>query len=88
MRKTNQDGIAHIGLIVVFILVVALVAFAFWRIQDEATNGDSTEQSTTSEVEQTEPIEDASELEAIEAELQATDIDDELGTDELDEVIQ
>ncbi len=87
MRKTNQDGVAHVGLIVVLILVIALVAFAFWRIQDEATDSDTT-QPTSSEVEQSEPIEDASELEAIEDELEATDIDAELGTDELDEVIE
>lgn len=87
MRKTNQDGVAHVGLIIVLILVIALVVFAFWRIQDESADTDST-QPTTSEVEQSEPIQDASELEAIEEELETTDIDAELGTDELDEVIE
>jgi hypothetical protein len=87
MRKLNQDGVAHLGLIIVLILAVAVVAFAFWRIQtsdDEADTGEP----TTSEVDETEPIEDASELEAIEQELEATDIDGDLDVEELDATIE
>ena len=89
MRKINQDGIAHLGLIIVLVLVIAIAAFAFWRVQtqEDAIDSGATQQPTTSEVESTEPIQDAAELEAIEAELEATDIDAELNSADFDTVI-
>jgi len=89
MRKTNQDGVAHIGLVIALVLVVAVVAFAFWRIQmEEDTTEPEPAIPATSELERTDPIEDAAELETIEAELEATDIDAELDSAELDEVLE
>ncbi len=87
MNKGNQQGIAHLGLIVVILVALALVAFAFWRIQNGTTD-EANGEPQSSEVEESDDIQDASELEAIENELQETDIDAELNTSELDEVIE
>lgn len=89
MRETNQDGIVHLGLIAVVVLVIAIAVFAFWRIQtqEDVVETEAT-QPTTSEVDSTKPIQDAAELKAIEAELEATDIEAELDSTEFDEVLE
>lgn len=86
MRKLNQEGVAHLGLILVVTLAIAVVIFAFWRIQTQE-DAPAT-QPTTSEEGEVEPIQDASELEAIQRDLEATDIDGELDAGELDEVLE
>lgn len=86
MRKFDQNGVAHLGLIIVIILVLVGVGFVFWRVQDQAS--DSTEPATTAEVQTDEAIEDEAGLADAEEELNQADIDADLDVSELDAVIE
>ncbi|CAN5710982.1 hypothetical protein BH23PAT2_BH23PAT2_05200 [soil metagenome] len=87
MNKRNQDGIAHTGLVIFIVVVLALVGFAFWRIQDQASN-DTNPESTTNIEESNEQIENEDDLREAEETLNATDFDEELDTTEIDETLQ
>lgn len=86
MRSKDQRGIAHVGLVVVLVLLLAIVAFAFWRVQDQPA--EETTEPTTSETQESDEIENGEDLEAAEEELQETDIDGELNVEELDSTLQ
>ena len=88
MNSRNEQGIAHLGLIIVVVLVLAVVVFAFWRIQQDS-NEEAPTTTETSRPAETEPaIEGEADLEAAETMLLETDIDAELDVSEFDEVIE
>lgn len=79
--KSRQDGFTLIeGLIVV--AVVALLAFAGWRLY-EARVSEQTDVAT----EEYPAVESQEDLSEVESFLMETDIDEELDTSELDQVI-
>jgi hypothetical protein len=84
-NPTPELGGAHLLVVVFLVAVVALVGFAFWRIQQDQ-EPDTTTQTAT--VEPTEEIRTMDDLDAAEATLESTDIDEELDTEELDAVIE
>ncbi len=86
MRKFDQNGVAHIGLIVVIILVLVGVGFVFWRVQNQAS--ESTEPAPTAEVQSDDSIDDEADLADVEEELNQTDIDADLDVSELDAIIE
>lgn len=90
MRKHSQNGSAHLGVIVVVILVLVGVGFVFWRVQNEASDNtaDTTETTQSSETVADDPIENEADLDEAATELEQTDIDTELDVSEIDEVIQ
>lgn len=84
MRRQDQRGFAHLILVVVLIVTLAVVAFAFWRIQGQPTE-ETPEQATSQEAD---AIESSDDLEAAEEELQQADIDAELNTKEIDSTLE
>lgn len=83
-RRQDQRGFAHLGLIVVLIIMLAIVAFAFWRVQDQPAQ--ETTDSTNSQ--EADTIDNSDDLEAVEEELKQTDIDGELNVEELDSTLE
>ena len=86
MNSRNEQGMAHLGLVIVVVLVVAVVVFAFWRIQQDSDEPSTTE--TTQPTETQPAIESEADLEAAETMLLETDIDAELDVSEFDEAIE
>ena len=87
MNKPNQEGVAHVALVIVILLVLALVGFAFLRIQQQASE-ETAPESTTSVEESDNTIENADDLREAEEALNATNLDAELDTSDIDEAIQ
>lgn len=84
MRRQDQRGFAHLGLIVVLIIMLAIVAFAFWRVQDQPAQ-ETTDPTNSQEAD---TIDNSDDLEAAEEELKQTDIDGELNVEELDSTLE
>jgi|AntRauTorckE6833_2_1112554.scaffolds.fasta_scaffold00271_27 uncharacterized protein HemX len=88
MNKRNQDGIAHVGLVIFIVVVLAVVGFAFWRIQDQAADDQASTPATSSEESREDEIQNEDDLREVEEALNATDFDSELDTTEIDETLQ
>lgn len=80
--RLNQAGFGILGVLLV-IIIVAILAFAGWRVYT-ATRDDevSQDQQTSSE------IENAEDLDTTVNELNNQDIDEKLNTSELDAVLE
>ena len=83
--SSRQQGFTIVEVILV-IVVVGVLAFAGWRFLDARHAAQQT--ADTSTTEQVPEVNDTEDLDEAESYLQETDIDAELDTSELDEVME
>lgn len=85
MSRNNQTGFAHIG-ILVLVVIIAAVAFVGWRVYEKSLDTNEAPATTQTENQSSEPpeVNNADDLEDAENYVNEQDIDGQLDTSEID----
>jgi uncharacterized protein (UPF0333 family) len=87
MKKTSQTGFAHLGSLLL-VLVLVVIAFAGYKVAQNHNSKVKNSTSTAANTEQVQTIKSASDLDKAQTTLDNTNVDGDLNPDSMDQDVQ
>ena len=86
--KNNQSGVAHLGVVLVVVVVMAAAGFAVWNVYQNNQGPTTQETSSTDVADDAPEVNNADDLKQAEEFVKSTDVDNELDTSEVDSTLR